>query len=179
MGIILNDKDTYITVAKDPSPTIEKKLNEFLKRWLDNDYISKKQFYCLKTTGAPLPKAYGLPKVHKKDIPFRLIVSATNSALYKLASFLNEIIKNSLLLTDYHATNSFELYDRLVGKRLRDSNIILSLDAVSLFTNVPTELALEGISKRWNFITHHTKIPLQEFLAVTKFVLSSTFFKFE
>jgi len=55
---------------------------------------------------------------------------------------------------------------------------MVSLDVISLFTNIPTDLALNSIDKRWNLISQHTLIPLQEFKDAVKFVLSSTFFTF-
>lgn len=146
MLALLNDKDTYSLVDKDPSPGIERKLNEILKKWLSKEYITKKKFFSLKTSDVPLLKAYGLPKIHKKDFPFRLIVSSTNSALYKLASFLNDIIMNSLPHTSGHVANSFDLYDRLSGVKLRNSDIIFSLNVTSLFTNVPLDLTFQSIS---------------------------------
>jgi len=49
---------------------------------------------------------------------------------------------------------------------------------VSLFTNVPLNLALESISNRWSHICRGTNIPKSEFLNAIKIILDSTFFKF-
>jgi len=46
-----------------------------------------------------------------------------------------------------------------------------------LFTNVPVELAINSINKRWEHIERHTKIVKSEFIAI-EFVLSSTYFIF-
>jgi len=58
---------------------------------------------------------------------------------------------------------------------LPESHILVSFDVVSLFTNVPLDLALNGLKNRWNYI-EFTKIPKEEFISIIKFVLSSTFF---
>jgi len=47
---------------------------------------------------------------------------------------------------------------------------------VSLFTNVPVDLALNSIDKR--SISTKTNIPKEEFVVAVKFVLNSTFFIF-
>jgi len=52
------------------------------------------------------------------------------------------------------------------------------LDVTSLFINVPIDLTLESISRRWELISHNTLIPLHEFKDTVKFVLNSTFFTF-
>jgi len=61
---------------------------------------------------------------------------------------------------------------------MSDTVIIISLNVVSLFTNFPLDLALDGISNRWNYIEKNTTIPKNEFITALKFVLSSTFFTF-
>jgi len=52
------------------------------------------------------------------------------------------------------------------------------LDVTSLITNVPIELAMESIEKRWSLISSRTLIPLKEIKDAVEFVLNSTFFIF-
>ncbi|EFN66553.1 hypothetical protein EAG_00027, partial [Camponotus floridanus] len=59
-------------------------------------YISNVTYKSLLFTDGTLPRAYGLPKIHKIDIPFRLIVSSINSPLYSLALFLHKVIIKNL-----------------------------------------------------------------------------------
>lgn len=125
-----------------------------------------------------LPKAYGLSKIQKVNIPFRIIVSSINTALYPLATFLHKTIKDRLPPNLREASNSFELYRTLLGKKIKSTEVLLSLDAVSLFTNIPTDLTVQSIANRWNFIEQNTNIPLDEFITAIKFVLSSTYFTF-
>jgi len=173
MNDILKDVNTYMMVKKNPIKSIERDLNNFLKIWLQKGYINKQQFLKLRSSDSLLPKAYGLPKIHKKNTPFRIIVSSVNTALYSLASFLHKIISDSL-----EHTNSFEIYNSLSGKIVRDTEVLLSLDVTALFTNVPLNLAMDGISNRWAHIKQFTDIPKNEFLMAIKFVLSSTYFTF-
>ena len=55
---------------------------------------------------------------------------------------------------------------------------LLSLDVVSLFTNIPLDLALESVRIRWDHIKKKCNIPKEKFLAAIHFVLNSTFFLF-
>jgi len=176
---LLKDTNTYMMVKKNPIKSMERDLNNFLKVWLQKGYINKQQFFKLRSSDSLLPKAYGLPKIHKKNNPYRIIVSSINTALYSLATFLHKIISDSLEHRNSHTTNSFEVYNSLSGKTIRDTDVLLSLDVTALFTNVPLDLAIDGISHRWIYIQQYTKIPKNEFLMAINFVLSSTYFTFD
>lgn len=147
-------------------------------RWRRNEYITTAIYKQLNSTVPILPRAYGLPKVHKFNHPFRIIVSSIDSPLYSLAAFLHEIIQKSIPLSFSHISNSFQLIEKLSSVTLEEHYDLLSLDVVSLFTNVPTDLAIEGIKERWSSISLNTQIPLNEFIIGLRLVLNSTFFIF-
>lgn len=52
------------------------------------------------------------------------------------------------------------------------------MDVVSLFTNIPIELVINSINKRWDNISNYTTIPKIEFLNVVKFIFDTTYFLF-
>ena len=177
---MLNDSETYNVVTRNPIKNIEAKLTTILKRWLSQGYITKKVYFSLnKHSDCSLPKAYGLPKVHKKDTPLRIIVSSRNTTLYSFASYLHNILNDNLPQSRGYVKNSFDLYEQLSNKRISGDEILISLDVVSLFTNVPRDLVMEGIKKRWSLIESNTSIPEEEFLSAVQFVLSSTYFTFK
>jgi len=92
MEELLGDIESYTVIPKNPTHSIEKNLNDILKKWLHRKFISKKEFLYLRSSNSLLPKAYGLPKIHKINNPFRVIVSSVNTALYSFAKFLQKII---------------------------------------------------------------------------------------
>jgi len=75
--------------------------------------------------------------------------------------------------------NSFSLFNTLSGKKIPEEHILLSLDVKSLFTNILTELVIEGIRNRWQYIRNETKISKKEFIIAIQFILNSTFFTFD
>jgi len=176
--VLLEDTNTYSLIKKDPSNSIEKKLNGMIKKWFAKEYITKKEMLQLRSSDSLLPKAYGLPKLHKVDVPLRLIVSSVNTTLYPIAKFLNKIISDSIPHTEYRAKNSFELCVALSNKNIPVSHSLFSLDVVSLFTNIPLNLALDSINKRWEHVQRFTKIIKEDFMMSVEFVLSSTYFTF-
>ncbi|KAG5345406.1 DHGL dehydrogenase, partial [Acromyrmex heyeri] len=56
--------------------------------------------------------------------------------------------------------------------------MLISLDVVSLFTNIPVDLASDSVVGRWDSTSKKTKIPLAEFLIAFRIVLNSTVFIF-
>lgn len=52
----------------------------------------------------------------------------------------------------------------------------ISLDVVSLFTNVPLDLVVDDIKERWNMIFSNTKTPLDNLILALKLVLNFTYF---
>ncbi|XP_011646862.1 uncharacterized protein LOC105433306 [Pogonomyrmex barbatus] len=111
-----------------------------------------------------LPRVYDLSKIHKQDFPFRLIVSCVDSPLYALASSLNKLIMKSIPKSDTGIDNSFQLIQKLSNVHIDDDFSLISLDVKSLFTNVPFDLGMDSISKRWDDIAPNCDIPKEEFL---------------
>ena len=178
MSALLNDKDTYMIVKKDPIRKIINGLHDLLARWKKRSYISDTMYRRLNCTDGVLPRAYGLPKIHKRDCPLRIIVSTKDSPLHIFAGFLHNLIYNSIPKAKSYIANSFQLVDKLKDTYIDDKHVLISLDVVSLFTNIPVDLALESISNRWNDIGASCDIPRDEFMIAIRFVLNSTFFTF-
>jgi len=123
--------------------------------------------------------SYGLSKIHKQDCPLRIIVSCIDSRLYSLTSFLHKIISANVPKSLNNIENSFKLIDKLLGTFIDDNYSLISLDVISLFTNISTDSALDSISKRWCFISKECNIPKDEFLKAVPLILNSSYFTFD
>ena len=85
---LLNDKKTYKEISKDPTNKLKTKLISLLKKIKADGGIEEQLYKKLYLTGAVAPKFYGLPKIHKGDIPLRPIVSSRGSISYEVAKEL-------------------------------------------------------------------------------------------
>lgn len=115
------------------------------------------------------------PMVCRKSIrmciPYRIIVSSVGSPLHKFASYLHNVFLHSIIPRVLsRVENSLDLVNRLNFKYLDDSFTLISLDVISLFTNVPINLALKNMSRRWRFIGICISFPKDEFLSAISFV---------
>jgi len=175
---ILADSNTYTIINKDPIKKLSNSIRNILSNWLKKEYIDIRTYKKLLITDGLLPRAYGLPKLHKEGYPLRIIISSLKSPLYELACYFHNIIKCSIPEAVSSVSNSFKLVKELNGKILDQGCTVASLDVVSLFTNVPIEYVYEGISKRWDLIKRNTAIPKEDFISAIKLILDSTYFYF-
>lgn len=176
MNSQLSDTDTYIVLTNDPTKKLTTELHSLLTRWIDSNYITPGQYKNLNCTVGIIPRAYGLPKIHKNDVPLRIIVSSLDSPLYNLSSFLHSILKESIPLASSFIKNSYDLVDKLFNIQIDEHLNLISLDVLSLFTNVPIDLAITNVNNRWTYISKNTFIPANEFLTSIKFILNTNFF---
>jgi len=100
---------------------------------MQNNYISKQIYYLLHFSDSLIPKAYRLPKIHKENTPFKIIVSTINTALYPIATYIGKIILlNNIPHTNSYVKNSFEFYNLLSEKNINDSDILISLSQCNI-----------------------------------------------
>lgn len=175
---LLNDSSTYKKESHDLTKKIQTKLNSFVNTWLKKNYIDKKLKNKLICHNGQPPYIYGLPKLHKNNIPLRPIVSTIGSATYNLSKHLSNILTNIIGKTEYHIKDSWDFHNTIKNNKIPENHILVSFDVVSLYTNIPIELAIKSIKEKWNLIKNFTAIPEKEFIEATKLCLNSTFFQF-
>ena len=75
-------------------------------------------------TGISSPKFYGLPKIHKKNVPLRSIVSSIGSVTYGVAKELAKIIKPLVGTSKHHVNNTKEFADEIKKTKLEEGNAL-------------------------------------------------------
>jgi len=174
----LSDTNTYTILQRNPINKLLNNLKELLKRWKNSKYISIQTHNYINASNPILPRAYGLPKIHKKGHPLRIIVSSSGSPLHNLATYLQKILQVSLPMASSHINNSLDLIHKLESLYIPENCILVSLDVISLFTNVPIESVMDILEEKWSFIEKHSNIPKDEFFNAINLVLHSTFFTY-
>ena len=113
---------------------------------------------------------YGLPKIHKPDVPVRPIISAVGTYNYKLAKYLVEIL-SPLIDDKYILKDTFDFVNKVSNLDPSTDKYMFSYDVVSLFTNIPTletiEIILDSIyTKNVTFFHNLKRIDLKNLLVV-------------
>ena len=72
----------------------------------------------------------------------------------------------------------YRKFIKITKQNLGNEYILISLDVVSLYTNIPVNLAIDNINQKWNEIEQYTDIPKNEFILASKLCLESTYFSY-
>ena len=87
---VLQDTRTYRTIQGDPTSRLKNKLINILKKVKAETGMQENTYRKMYPTGASPPKFYGLPKIHKKNIPLRPIVSSIGSVSYGVGQRISQ-----------------------------------------------------------------------------------------
>ena len=180
--IALSEKKYYTVINKSPLRILQNKIKVLIKNWeqkgvLDSDTcFSRVSHTDIDNTN--LARAYALVKIHKENNPIRIIVSAIGSPTYSFDKSLSILFNKHFPRPKSTIKNSTELKEIVDKITVPDGFELVSFDVVSLFTNIPTDLILHAIEKRWKYLKNKINLSKIEFLEGIKLLLDSTFLQF-
>jgi len=176
---ILQDQNYYRQLTNDPTSSYQQKANKLVSKLKKQKELSEEMAKGLTIYNQTSPKFYGLPKVHKPTLSLRPIISSINAPNSKLALLLKEILTNAYNTdNEYYVKDSFQFAGFMNEKQLPPNFVVLSLDVVSLYSNIPYSLVTKSINKHWERIKLYTALKLNTFIELLMFIFESTYFKF-
>jgi hypothetical protein len=137
---LISDPTKFVELHDDPTMKREKSLQEYLYYLKTKGIFDESTYQKIRPRGSKPARIYGLPKLHKPDVPLRPIVSSIGTYTYELSKYLAEILK-PLINSDYTVKDSFSFASEILS--LDNVNFMCSFDVVSLFTNIPLEQTLD------------------------------------
>lgn len=177
---LINDTEVYSELPSNPTNKYQTKNNKLIGELKKKKFITDQQAKQLTTYNAVPPRMYGLPKVHKENCPLRPIVSTIKSPTSKISKFCASILKAAF--DDYFEfaiKDSFTFASRVNNFQLPDGYVVVSLDVVSLFTNISLDLTITIIEEEWDRCKLHTNIPREEFIDIIRFLFQSNYFTYQ
>ena len=180
--LLLEDINTYRPIPTDPTSKHKNRLVDILKNMTAGSGMSENTYKMMSPTGASAPKLYRQPKVHKKDVPLRSIVSSMSSVTYGVAEELARILKPLVGKTIYHVNNSKEFEDEIRNSKIEERECITSFDVTALFTSIPEASALVLIKDRLEQDTellNRTPLSASYIIKLLGFCLNNSYFFFQ
>jgi hypothetical protein len=96
------------------------------------------------TTEVP-PRMQGQPKVHKKDYPFRPIVSSRDSITAPISKYITRILTPLTINSTYQVKDSIHLKNELLKHTIPDTHILVSFDITNMYPSIPRTPAIQAI----------------------------------
>ena len=140
MNAILDDTDKFLKLGNlsfDDTQKLGNKLQKCFLKLFRRKFISKEAYEFICLVGLQRPRMYGLPKIHKPNVPLRPILSMCHSVQHSLAKWLVECLNPVLEFYSKFCVKDFTF--SFIICRLpvcNDSQFLVSFDIVSLFTNI-------------------------------------------
>ncbi|BHF78528.1 hypothetical protein SprV_0602164100 [Sparganum proliferum] len=123
-------------------------MSKLLTEYRYKNVITENEWHQMKAIDTALARFYGLPKIHKANVPLRPIVALKGSPTYNLAKWMYSKLRflqgNST--TSVRSASQF-LID-LRSRRIQSDEIVVSFDVTSLFISIPPSLVREVLHKR-------------------------------
>ena len=169
-------------INKDPTSRFERKIMDKLRELKRMREINETTLASIRPTASRTPRLYGLPKIHKPDVPLRPIVSSINSPTYHLAKYVTQVIGPLAGQTTSFVKNSRHFVEKIKDEIIREDEVMVSFDVKSLFTNVPLDEALQVIQDRLNQYTslaERTRLSPDSITRLLELCLRSTYFSFQ
>ena len=179
---LLEDRGTYKEIKTDSTNKLKNKLVSLLKKIKAEGGISDQLYKKMYPTGAVAPEFYGLPKIHKRDIPLKPIVSSRGSINYELAKELSRILRLLVGSSLHHIKNTGDFDQHLKGITLRANEDIVSYHVSALFTSVPKKPAINIIRRKLELdqeLHLRTSISVVQIISLLEFCLKTIYFQFQ
>ncbi|CAF4578159.1 unnamed protein product [Rotaria sp. Silwood2] len=175
----LNDLNVYEQVKKDPTTIIKTEISKKVTKMLNQNKITDQNKYYL-TSIDDLPKIRGQPKLHKVDIPMRIVTCSRDTITSPISQFIFKIIKELRTTLNGVVCNTSNFIKNIRDVKLNQDEHLASLDIQDLYTNIPVnkaiDITLERIveSKKLDNLPF-TKTDIKELLDLT---LKNSYFQF-
>ena len=145
---ILNATDKFKKLNDDPTVKRERSLYNMLSALWKRMKLDPETLERIRPCGSRAGVMYGLPMVHKDNEPIRPIISAIGTYSYRLAKYLDEILKPLASNNNRMLHDTFDFVNKVSKLNITRDSYLTSLDVESLFTNIPTSETIEIILNR-------------------------------
>lgn len=176
VSLHLANSQHYRKVNDDPLEDLkareEKLLNTLRDTAATREFVGSYRSNCLQ-----LPKFYATIKIHKNNGIRPITACAGDTVGATLSCAFNKMLTLIFPPSARHLKNAVDLKNRIDGLTLEDDDIMVSFDAISMFTSIPTTLILDIIVDNARAFLVNFAISERVIVKVANFLLNEcTFF---
>jgi hypothetical protein len=179
----LENKQFYEPASYNYNPTskVEARTKLFIKHLVSQKFITVEQSKNLQPLNSYAPYVFAQVKVHKPDMPLRLITTAKFIPYSALAKLVKPLLKE-LSKSVFTCSNSIEFVSKLQSHPPPPGIVHFKADVVGLFPSISQELMLldlkEACEANPNLLTHFN-LSAECVLEIVQFIFQNTYVRFE
>jgi hypothetical protein len=151
----LSDTDFYVRTPTDLTEKHIIKIEEILKEMVNNLEIEWETYAHLKPDMSKNRTAnfYFLPKIHKKEVKGRPIISGNGCPTEKISAFVDDHIKGYVKRLPSYVKDTTDFIRKLEFFSTQERNnqpnelILVTMDVTSLYTNIPNHEGIVSVIK--------------------------------
>eukprot|EP01025_Chloroclados_australasicus_P052573 TRINITY_DN6132_c0_g1_i5.p1 TRINITY_DN6132_c0_g1~~TRINITY_DN6132_c0_g1_i5.p1 ORF type:complete len:422 (+),score=0.51 TRINITY_DN6132_c0_g1_i5:431-1696(+) len=128
------------------------------------------------------PSYYCLPKIHKTGIPLRPIVSCIRSCDYYLCKYLSGLLYPVVASNPHLIVNIANFVDFIKQAKLQENEIMVNLDVVSMFSNIPAKEAIDIVVRQLKarpYILRETPLSIDQIQKLLVHTSTTVYFHFQ
>ena len=195
----LDDPETYLKLDNNQVPKVSSKIKELTTKYKSG--LTAKEIDYLTNFNSKDSHIYGLPKIHKSkiiseaitsqnsetisiyspsDLTIRPIIAGPSNPTSHLSHLVHLLLQPLLPLIPSYIKDTFDFLNQL-PRKVNPSDILITMDIVSLYTNIPHQLGLEALEfwlKKYPSILPD-RLPRNFTLEATHIILTNNYFQFD
>ena len=147
---LLNDRKFYQKLDFDPTLSNANEITSFVDYLLLRGRITETTAKYMYPVYPPrTPAFYGLPKIHKVDIPLRPIVSGNDSPTENISSYMDFVLQPLVRALPSYIRDTKDFLNQLFTlPQLPENCYLVTADVVSLYTNIPHNEGIEAVIQK-------------------------------
>lgn len=144
----LDNRQHYRKLYTDPTIAWKQEIDEILQAGEDLEILTPKERKNIITKHPRTSSFYMLPKIHKINNPGRPIVNSIGSITEKISAYVDEMIQPLAQEVTSYIKDTTHFLNVLNTIQLEDTDLLVTIDVSSLYTNIPHEEGIAAMKQR-------------------------------
>ncbi len=174
----LNDPKYYVEKSEDLTQEHSSQIERILDQMVHDGEIETETYNFLKPQGCRTPLFYFLPKIHKKLVVGRPIISGNGGPTEKISAFVDEHIKGYVKEFPSYVRDTTDFISKIENYHSENEIILLALDVSGLYTNIPNQEGKMAVNRTLVEKNYEGKVSRQSLMRLLDCVLHKNNFDF-
>ncbi len=176
----LSNTKFYVKLRENPTLKYSEEISDILYKMFQAEEISETVYkYLLPTKNVRTPVFYFLPKIHKKKVVGRPIISGNEGPTEKISAFVDAHIKQYVTTLPSYVKDTTDFIRKLRNLPPTNQRILLvTMDVSSLYTNIPNHEGKRAIYKTLREHNYSGQASIKSLMELLECVLHKNNFEF-